>query len=94
MDQTNSPAPPLTVSVAEAGRLLGISRAATYQTVKEGRLACLRFGRTIRVPRVAVERLVAEAAAASTCRGAGGLGDPPHTARRQRANDRQGTAPR
>lgn len=42
---------PLTVSVPEAARLLGIGRNAAYELVATGRLPHVRFGRTIRVPR-------------------------------------------
>jgi excisionase family DNA binding protein len=40
----------LTVTVAEAGELLGISRAHAYELVRRGELPNLRLGRRIVVP--------------------------------------------
>ena len=51
----------LTLTVEEAGRLLGISRALAYELVARGELPSLRLGRRIVVPRRALERLVDEA---------------------------------
>lgn len=39
----------LTVSVPEAGRLLGIGKDASYAAAKNGQIPTLRFGRSLRV---------------------------------------------
>lgn len=44
----------LTITVEEAGRLLGISRGSAYQAAREGTLPTIRLGRRLVVP---VERL-------------------------------------
>jgi excisionase family DNA binding protein len=49
---------PWTYSVPEAGRLLGLSRNAAYDAARRHEIPCLRFGRKLRVPRVALERLL------------------------------------
>ncbi len=48
----------LTMSVPEAGRLLGLSRNAAYEAARRREIPVLRFGRKLRVPRVAFERLL------------------------------------
>ena len=51
----------LVLSVAEAARTLGVSRNTAYQSVQEGGLPSVRFGRRILIPRKAllerIERL-------------------------------------
>lgn len=54
---------PLTVSVEEAGTLLGIGRDAAYQAVRSKKIPALRIGRYWRVPRVALDRMLASAGA-------------------------------
>jgi excisionase family DNA binding protein len=49
----------LTLSVAEAAELLGISRALAYELVARGELPSLQFGRRLVVPWRAIERLLA-----------------------------------
>jgi excisionase family DNA binding protein len=51
----------LTISVPEAGRRLGLGKNASYEAARRGELPVLRFGRKLRVPRVALERLLIEA---------------------------------
>lgn len=51
---------PLTLSVEETARLLGIGRQAAYQAARTGQIPTLRIGRFVRVPRTALERLLAE----------------------------------
>lgn len=57
---------PVLLRVAEAARLLGISRAHMYNEMNAGRLPSLRIGTARRVPRHALEqwidRQVADAA--------------------------------
>ena len=48
----------LTITVEEAGRLLGISRALAYEMARTGKLPTLRFGRRMVVPRKAIENML------------------------------------
>jgi excisionase family DNA binding protein len=48
----------MTMSVPEAGRLLGLSRNAAYEAARRREIPVLRFGRKLRVPRMALERLL------------------------------------
>lgn len=52
----------LTLTVPEVARLLRISRGSAYEAIRTGQLPSLRFGRTIRVPRVALEELLSKRA--------------------------------
>ena len=49
---------PLVLSVAEAARVLGLSRGTAYQLVKEGVVPSVRFGRRLLVPRRALLALL------------------------------------
>lgn len=50
---------PKTISVPEAGRIyLGISRDAAYQAAAAGQIPTIRIGRLLRVPVVAMERML------------------------------------
>jgi excisionase family DNA binding protein len=51
-----------TMSVPEAGRLLGVSRETAYKAVHAGQIPALRIGKRLVVPREAFERLMAEPA--------------------------------
>ena len=46
----------LTMSVEEAGKLLGIGRSSAYGAVRRGELPPLKIGRRILVPRSALLR--------------------------------------
>jgi len=48
----------LVYSVEDAGRLLGLSRATAYAMCKSGAIPTVRFGRAVRVPRAALERML------------------------------------
>ncbi len=48
----------LVVSVAEAGQLLGVSRAFAYELAARGELPTIRLGRRVMVPKVALLALV------------------------------------
>jgi excisionase family DNA binding protein len=48
----------LVYSVAEAGELLGISRAFAYELVARGELPVIRLGRRRLVPKVALVALI------------------------------------
>ncbi len=50
-----------TLTVQEAGDILGISRSTAYEAVRRGELPVIRIGRRLVIPRVAVERLLKEA---------------------------------
>jgi excisionase family DNA binding protein len=47
-----------TLSVAEAGRLLGISRATAYKAAHCGMLPVLQIGRRMLVPKIALQKLL------------------------------------
>lgn len=49
--------PPLVVTIAEAGRLLGLSRMSVHKLVVSRQLHVRRFGRAVRVPLAEIERL-------------------------------------
>jgi len=57
----------LTISVPEAGRRLGIGRSAAYQAAAVGQLPTIRIGGLLRVPLVALQRML---------EGASGTRDP------------------
>jgi excisionase family DNA binding protein len=48
----------LVVSVAEAGRLLGVSRAFAYELAARGELPTIHLGRRVLVPKVALLAMV------------------------------------
>jgi excisionase family DNA binding protein len=54
-----------TMSVPEAGRLLGVGRSAAYEAAARGQIPALRIGRLLRVPRVALQNMLDSCARAS-----------------------------
>jgi excisionase family DNA binding protein len=66
----------LVLSVPEAARVLGISRAFAYELVARGDLPHLRFGRRIVVPCIALEALLTRASVTDREHGHGGETDP------------------
>lgn len=50
----------LTYSVPRAGKLLGISRNAAYEAARRNQLPTIRIGRKIRVPKVALQKLLSQ----------------------------------
>ena len=58
MSTKATPQEPLTLSVTEAGSLLGVGKDAAYQAVRNGEIPVLRIGRLLRVPKVALEKLL------------------------------------
>ncbi len=50
------------LTVPETARILGISRSTCYDAVKKGQLPVVVVGRRYLIPRVALERLLMEAA--------------------------------
>jgi excisionase family DNA binding protein len=53
----------LTVSVPQAGRLLGYSRNTTYEAVQRGEIPAIKIGRKLRVPLAAIERMLSGSSA-------------------------------
>ena len=53
---------PKTMSVPDAGRIyLGIGRDSSYEAVKRGEIPVLRIGKLLRVPVIAMERMLERA---------------------------------
>lgn len=48
-----------TISVAEAGRFLGLSKVSAYEAAHRGELPVIRIGRRLLVPTAALRRLLA-----------------------------------
>jgi excisionase family DNA binding protein len=48
-----------TLTVEEAGRVLGLGRNKAYEAVSDGSIPSLRFGGRIVIPRQAIDRLLA-----------------------------------
>ncbi len=48
----------LTVSVEEAGHMLGISRASAYKAVREGEIPVIKLGKRGVVPIAAITRMM------------------------------------
>lgn len=48
----------LVYTVAEAGKLLGLSRNLTYESIRMGQIPSIRVGRRILIPRAALIRLL------------------------------------
>jgi excisionase family DNA binding protein len=47
-----------TISVAEAGKRLGVSRNLAYEAVKAGQIPVIRIGRRLLVPVAALDRML------------------------------------
>jgi excisionase family DNA binding protein len=47
-----------TLSVEEAGRILGISRGAAYAHAKDGSIPTIRLGKRLLVPKAALDKLL------------------------------------
>ena len=54
-----------TISVEEAGRILGVSRGAAYAYAKDGSIPTIRLGKRLLVPRAALEKMLNVAHTAS-----------------------------
>jgi excisionase family DNA binding protein len=50
-----------TLTVAEAAKVLGISLGSAYDGVKAGEIPHVKIGTRILIPRVALDRMLAEA---------------------------------
>lgn len=51
----------LTLSVDEAGKMLGLSRGLMYQAIRKGEIPSIRIGRRILIPRAALYRMLKDA---------------------------------
>jgi excisionase family DNA binding protein len=51
----------LVFSVSEAAKLLGISRGTAYSLVQTGQIPCIKWGKRIFIPRVALMKMLEEA---------------------------------
>ena len=47
-----------TISVPEAGRLLGVGRNSAYEAAARGEIPTIRIGRMLRVPKAALKRML------------------------------------
>jgi excisionase family DNA binding protein len=47
-----------TISVEEAGRILGVSRGAAYAYARDGSIRTIRLGKRLLVPRAALEKML------------------------------------
>ena len=50
-----------TLTVDEAGKLLGIGRNAAYEAVRTGAIPSIRIGKRLLVPRMAIDNMMASA---------------------------------
>ena len=51
----------LTLTVEQAGKMLGISRATAYQLANQGELQAIRLGRRLLISKAGLARMVNEA---------------------------------
>ena len=51
---------PLLLKAGDVGKLLGLGRSKVFAMLAAGELPVIRIGRSVRVPRAALERWVAE----------------------------------
>jgi excisionase family DNA binding protein len=47
-----------TISVPEAGRLLGLARNGAYEAAKRGEIPTIQLGRKIRVPTARLKKMI------------------------------------
>ena len=47
-----------TMSVEQAGRLLGLGRSKAYEAARTGEIPVLKFGRALRVPTAALRQML------------------------------------
>lgn len=58
MATNNKPIERLTLSVEEAGKVLGISRATAYSLANQGLLPIIKLGKRILVSKAGLERMI------------------------------------
>ncbi len=83
----------LTVSVEEAGRMLGISRGLAYDLVARGEIPAVRLGRRLVVPRRALESMLEVAQPADLDAVEPASPQPLHTPRRRPTPRSDGSLP-
>jgi excisionase family DNA binding protein len=54
----DKPVQRLTLTVEEAATALGISRAFAYEAVARGEIPCIRIGKRILIPKIALEKML------------------------------------
>ena len=57
----NNQTEPVTMTVPEAGRRLGIGRNSAYDAAARGQIPTIKIGRRLLVPRVAFDRMLEKA---------------------------------
>ena len=50
-----------TLTIEQAAKVLGCGRSLAYEMARDGRLPTLKLGRKLVVPRVALDRMLAQA---------------------------------
>ena len=60
---------PTLLRVSEAAALLSLGRSKTYELIETGKLPAVRLDGALRVPRAAIDRLVANAMRAADGKG-------------------------
>jgi excisionase family DNA binding protein len=61
--EENSKVEPLTMSVPEAGAMLGLTRNASYEAAKRGNIPVIRIGKLLKVPKAAFHQMLERAGA-------------------------------
>jgi len=62
-ESTSTEKAKVTISVPEAGKMLGIGRNGAYDAARRGELPTLKFGKRLVVPLAALEKMLAKASA-------------------------------
>ncbi|MGH9169690.1 MAG: helix-turn-helix domain-containing protein [Acidimicrobiales bacterium] len=57
----DKPVQRLTLTVEEAASALGISRSFAYEAIAKGEIPCIRIGKRILVPKIALEKMMESA---------------------------------
>jgi len=60
MTALSAPPERATLTVEEAGRVLGIGRSAAYDAARRGELPTIRIGKRLLVPRARLEALLSD----------------------------------
>lgn len=55
--------PRMVMTVPEAGEILGLGRNASYEAARRGDIPTIRLGKLLRVPKVALDRMLERAGA-------------------------------
>ena len=69
----------LTLTVEQAGRLLGISRGLAYELVRRGEIPSIRLGKRILIPAQAIDDLLTGATRADRHMDSADLSSPPRS---------------